>query len=1825
MKNINIMKNIHSFIKSNCGIGGISSVSRRYLVLLITLLSLGVGNVWGNKGFNSSQAWNIQYYTSGNANNWLPVDGNDMGSTYNMGVMTNFYLKGCWVKTWSDNNWTTEKCRVYYWIDGGDSGSDYMLQYNSESNSNRTWTWDNDLNYNVIEKAGTTPGYHTLKLKWKLDEANDYQSSECGVQYIYPGFTTTSTSHTFANTTVGSTKDETISFGTHYGTALTTGNCAISGTNAGDFQVISINESGVTVRFKPTTAGNKSASLTITDAHSKTCTITLSGKTQYTVTYNKGTYGTGSDQTANKVYGTNLTLANSGYFTYTGHAQTAWNTNISGEGGTEYALNGTYSTEAAITLYPKWDWATYTITLAAGLGGSGSGSLTVTYNNSAINSGMTHNLTNTGYHLDGFYPSQESSLKVLNADGTFAASNVEGYISSGRWSHDGNCTLHAHWAANTYKITFDASTNSGTIINNGTSYEEGGARKITATYGSTVSGTMPTAQKNGYYFKGWYTEASGGSQVIDASGVWQNVGGYTNSSKEWKRAENTTLYAQYGTPTISATFSPASVLPLGTVTVTPSFDYAPEGSHILCYVLTTGGGDEMEVQPEFIRGDGYAVSFEAPATPGTYSVDIRLFNASDHSCADRETGLVSTYSHLNSFTVEASNAVTVQYKCGNVELRPSTTIYATSTQTSGAVTAPEIPGLVFSRWTTGANVSFAGGSTATDRTVSVNASAAGTLTAEYTQGPLFFKNTKNWDKVYVYFYKNTSYFTTNSSGSEGTGSNKDNTNFISGPYLMTLMEGTDEVYYYNGDIPANAATFAFTDKEMNNYNYFAGSTTTPCEVVRVTSVNANKPMIVPVGNGALWNQKKARYYGHDEAPILMDWGYNLRGVFNNWSSTKNEFTSTRLGDLSFTTTAYLDAANATYQWKVYNGNLGYGLSGTPTLTQASPTSSNLASYDANGYNLQVQSNIAGEYTFTLNYGLGTGTGNTNGASVESALTSNMKVTVTYPVVAGDFRLVYTGGANPHPGNVVKKRADGVDIVDMYVAAGQSDALKVQSCTAVSASSVTWGSLSAPTYAEGVDFSSILSAGGTGVYSFTIEQNENGTAYKITKVEKYTGRFYVRTNCVNDDKWNYKDSKDAHAMTYSEYSTTLTKKPFSHYYVKDIHGTSGSSVNIRFTVATENSEAITDTVFGGETEGDYKDNWGNESLTTTANVRFTYNQATNKIWRAYTIGPENDNYMVLRSGSGVYKYNNGTKGAASTAIKFNDMNNWVYQVDVFADAGTYVKLTALFNSVTQYIKGIESAGTDGTEWNADDAELLLSSSKATTEHMRVTYDFKTDRMIIAWLPSNTITTNIDLDADVLLIRRHQEAGQSITISGANKLQSVKTVYGVMQFDKDYLNDVTKSRYSRDLYWISFPFEVKLSDVFGFGTYGQHWIIEYYDGKARAQKGYWADSPGFWEFVTPDMRDTYVLEANKGYVLALDLDELGDGDNGSTLSNVWNNSVTSIYLYFPSSTTIGDLENVSSVTVDVDQEGYQCTINRHTQAEKDAHTDTDINKNRTVADSYWHMIGAPSYANAGRTSDLGNAMPETTITDNLLYVYEWNPTTNLYNVHSTSSMTFDAMRSYMVQYNGANITWTNVTAHPSGIVARRRQKAEDTRFAEFSLDMARNGESLDHTYVRLTDKEEATANFDFNLDLAKEFNGNHANIYTIIEGYMPAAGNSLPLSATETTLVPVGVQISEAGEYTFAIPDGTSGVGVTLIDNETGSRTSLSALDYTVNLTAGEYTSRFVLEISPVQNTPTGIGNEEIVNRISSHRKLLIDGILYIVRDGKMYDACGVRVK
>ena len=167
-------------------------------------------------------------------------------------------------------------------------------------------------------------------------------------------------------------------------------------------------------------------------------------------------------------------------------------------------------------------------------------------------------------------------------------------------------------------------------------------------------------------------------------------------------------------------------------------------------------------------------------------------------------------------------------------------------------------------------------------------------------------------------------------------------------------------------------------------------------------------------------------------------------------------------------------------------------------------------------------------------------------------------------------------------------------------------------------------------------------------------------------------------------------------------------------------------------------------------------------------------------------------------------------------------------------------------------------------------------------------------------------------------------------------------------------------------------------------------------------------------------------------------------------------------------------------------------------------------------------------------------------------------------------------------------------------------------------------IDRTYVILSNDEEVSANFAFGEDMVKEFNKRKASIFNYTADHVGVAGNTMPMSE-QKTVIPVGVKIPTTGEYTFAIPEGTNGVGVTLIDNETGIRTSLGALDYTINMSAGTYEERFVLEISPIKPIITGIDQLQMTNDQSPIKKILIDGLLYIVKDGKMFDAQGRQVK
>lgn len=157
----------------------------------------------------------------------------------------------------------------------------------------------------------------------------------------------------------------------------------------------------------------------------------------FAVTYNPGTNGTGSQQTATKTGGTALTLKNA-IFTREGYEQTGWA--ITDGGAKAYELGASYTTDAAKDFYPVWTVNSYNISYTLN-GGTVSTANPASY--TVEGAAITLNTpTRSGYSFLGW----------TGGNGTTAQTNVS--IPTGS---TGNKTYTANWKADKPAAAPDAS------------------------------------------------------------------------------------------------------------------------------------------------------------------------------------------------------------------------------------------------------------------------------------------------------------------------------------------------------------------------------------------------------------------------------------------------------------------------------------------------------------------------------------------------------------------------------------------------------------------------------------------------------------------------------------------------------------------------------------------------------------------------------------------------------------------------------------------------------------------------------------------------------------------------------------------------------------------------------------------------------------------------------------------------------------------------------------------------------------------------------------------------------------------------------------------------------------------------------------------------------------------------------------------------------------------------------------------------------------------------------------------------------------------------
>ena len=150
-----------------------------------------------------------------------------------------------------------------------------------------------------------------------------------------------------------------------------------------------------------------------------------------------------------------------------------------------------------------------------------------------VNSGGTYSAptapTKTGYAFGGWYT--DNSTFESAVDWTAAVS--------------ANKTYYAKWTASVYRITLDneSPTTSGSTY-------------VDLTYNSSTHAGIINPKKTGYTFGGYWTADNGtGTMVINTSGVLQaNVTNYTGAGGIWTKAATCTLYAKWTINNYSVTW-----------------------------------------------------------------------------------------------------------------------------------------------------------------------------------------------------------------------------------------------------------------------------------------------------------------------------------------------------------------------------------------------------------------------------------------------------------------------------------------------------------------------------------------------------------------------------------------------------------------------------------------------------------------------------------------------------------------------------------------------------------------------------------------------------------------------------------------------------------------------------------------------------------------------------------------------------------------------------------------------------------------------------------------------------------------------------------------------------------------------------------------------------------------------------------------------------------------------------------------------------------------------------------------------------------------------
>lgn len=545
------------------------------------------------------------------------------------------------------------------------------------------------MTFDVDMKARTT--YYLYLYTWGTNT-----SSELGWQVLDHPQNSSDTREstveiTFNSKTVSTPK---------YALSLSKGTGISSVTGVGSY----VSGASVTVTATPSTGynfrnwTNSSGTVLSTNASysfsmpAANTTYTANGVLKtYTINYNKGSYGTGTNTSATKTHGVNLTLP-SAIFTRTGYTQTGWSKNSDGS-TFDYEISKTYGDNGTTTLYPYWSRNTYTLTINPNGGSMYNGASKTTstfttsfaygvktylgnlWNDQGVIAAYNDNTpTRAGYTFTGFTFSNGTGQKNTagavyyfdggnpeESSGEFGES-TSAYIFNGNYA--GNVTATANWTGNTYTVKYNANGGTGTTASS------------THTYGTAKALTANGFSRTGYSFTGWNTAANGSG---DSYSDKQSVSTLTTGSEielfaQWGTATYQVIFDANGGTFVSGNFDPQNYI-VGSSYTLPTGTITRAG-----YVFLGWSKTSTATSASYTNGQsGISNLGNAGATVTLYAVwRAKTFTIKYNSNNSNSKSTSTTYTAINSNSIAALPTTTGWTKSGYTASGWSTSSSATN-------------------------------------------------------------------------------------------------------------------------------------------------------------------------------------------------------------------------------------------------------------------------------------------------------------------------------------------------------------------------------------------------------------------------------------------------------------------------------------------------------------------------------------------------------------------------------------------------------------------------------------------------------------------------------------------------------------------------------------------------------------------------------------------------------------------------------------------------------------------------------------------------------------------------------------------------------------------------------------------------------------------------------------------------------------------------------------------------------------------------------------------------------------------------------------------